>query len=49
MVTFAVRANLDEALARSFLSDDFKSRLAKLVAANLKVLEDTKDASAAES
>ena len=38
-VTFAVRAHLDEALARSFLSDDFKSRLGKLVAAHLKVLE----------
>ena len=39
-VTSAVRAHLDEALARSFLSDDFKSRLSKLVAAHLKVLED---------
>ena len=38
-VTSAVRAHLDEALARSFLSDDFKSRLSKLVAAHLKVLE----------
>ena len=38
-VTSAVRAHLDEALARSFLSDDFKSRLGKLVAAHLKVLE----------
>ena len=38
-VTSAVRAHLDEALARSFLSDDFKSRLAKLVAAHLKVME----------
>ena len=38
-VTSGVRAHLDEALARSFLSDDFKSRLAKLVAAHLKVLE----------
>ena len=38
-VKSAVRAHLDEALARSFLSDDFKSRLAKLVAAHLKVLE----------
>lgn len=38
-VMSAVRAHLDEALARSFLSDDFKSRLAKLVAAHLKVLE----------
>ena len=39
-VTSAVRAHLDEALARSFLSDDFKLRLGKLVAAHLKVLED---------
>ena len=39
-VTSGVRAHLDEALARSFLSDDFKSRLGKLVAARLKVLED---------
>ena len=38
-VTSGVRAHLDEALARSFLSDDFKSRLGKLVAAHLKVLE----------
>lgn len=38
-VTSAVRAHLDEALTRSFLSDDFKSRLGKLVAAHLKVLE----------
>ena len=38
-VTSAVRAHLNEALARSFLSDDFKSRLSKLVAAHLKVLE----------
>ena len=38
-VTSAVRAHLDEALARSFLSDDFKLRLGKLVAAHLKVLE----------
>ena len=36
----AVRAHLDEALARSFLSDDFKSRLGKLIAERLKVLED---------
>ena len=38
-VTSAVRAHLDEALARSFLSEDFKSRFAKLVTAHLKVLE----------
>ena len=38
-VTSAVRAHLDEALSRSFLSDDFKVRLAKLVAAHLNVLE----------
>ena len=39
-VTSAVRAHLDEALARSFLSDDFKLRLGKLVAADLKGLDD---------
>lgn len=38
-VTGGVRAHLDEAFARSFLSDDFKSRFGKLVAAHLKVLE----------
>ena len=38
-VTSAVRAHLDEALSRSFLSDDFKVRLGKLVAAHLNVLE----------
>ena len=37
-VTTAVKANLDDALARSFLSDDFKTRLRKLVAAHLAVL-----------
>ena len=44
MVTFAVRANLDEALVRSFLSDDFKTRLVGLVGENLKVLEAAQDA-----
>ncbi len=40
-VTSAIRTHLDDALARSFLSDDFKARLGKLVAEHLNVLSNT--------